>query len=113
MWADAAHKGTAYPGEHEAIITQELWDKVHSILQISPRVRGGRNRDSEPALLRGLIFGPTGCAMSPTFTSKADGRRYSYYVSQSVLKLGPETCSIRVIAHPPSFRVRLSSCAAS
>ena len=28
----AVHKGTAYPGEHEAIIDQDLWDKVHAIL---------------------------------------------------------------------------------
>ena len=35
--------------------------------------------------------------MSPTYTRKA-GRLYRYYVSQSVLKLGPETCPIRRIA---------------
>ena len=29
---DAVHKGTAYPGEHEAIITRALWDRVHAIL---------------------------------------------------------------------------------
>ena len=28
----AIHKGTAYPGEHAAIIDQDLWDKVHAIL---------------------------------------------------------------------------------
>src|SRR5690606_3430657 len=33
---DAVHKGTAYPGEHEAIITRALWDKVHGILRESP-----------------------------------------------------------------------------
>src|SRR6476469_1414899 len=27
---EAVHKGTAYPGEHEAIISRELWDKVHA-----------------------------------------------------------------------------------
>jgi site-specific DNA recombinase len=35
--------------------------------------------------------------MSPTYTRKA-GRLYRYYVSQSVLKLGPETCPIRRVA---------------
>ncbi len=94
---DAVHKGTAYPGEHEAIICLELWNRVHGILQESPRVRARRTRTTEPALLKGLIFGPTGCAMSPTYTRKA-GRLYRYYVSQSVLKLGPETCPIRRVA---------------
>ena len=91
---DAVHKGTAYPGEHDAIISLDLWNRVHGILQESPRVRARRTRTPEPALLKGLIFGPTGCAMSPTYTRKG-GRLYRYYVSQSVLKLGPETCPIR------------------
>jgi site-specific DNA recombinase len=84
----AVHKGTAYPGEHKAIISQELWDKVHIILCDSPRRRGASTRAQTPALLKGLIFGPTGCAMSPTHTRKG-GRLYRYYVSQSVLKHGP------------------------
>ena len=32
--------------------------------------------------------------MSPTFTRKGT-RLYRYYISQSVLKLGPETCPVR------------------
>ena len=65
---EAVHKGTAYPGEHEAIITAGLWDKVHAILQESPRKRAANTRAQTPALLKGLIFGPTGRAMSPTHT---------------------------------------------
>jgi site-specific DNA recombinase len=91
----AVHKGTVYPGEHEAIISQALWDKVHSILTDSPRQRGARTRAQTPALLKGLIFGPTGRAMSPTHTRKG-GKLYRYYVSQTVLKDGPE-CSVRRI----------------
>jgi hypothetical protein len=90
---EAVHKGTAYPGEHEAIITRTLWDKVHGILRESPKVRAGRTRASTPALLKGLIFGPTGCAMTPTHTRRGD-KLYRYYVSQSVLKRGPEACPV-------------------
>jgi site-specific DNA recombinase len=90
---EAVHKGTSYPGEHKAIISQELWDKVHNILCDSPRRRAARTRAQTPALLKGLIFGPTGCAMSPTHTRKG-GRLYRYYVSQSVLKRGPGACSV-------------------
>jgi hypothetical protein len=43
----AVHKGTAYRGEHEAIISQGLWDKVHSILAkahaCAPLARGRRH----------------------------------------------------------------------
>jgi site-specific DNA recombinase len=89
----AVHKGISYPGEHKAIISQELWDKVHNILCDSPRRRAARTRAQTPALLKGVIFGPTGCAMSPTHTRKG-GRLYRYYVSQSVLKRGPGACSV-------------------
>lgn len=90
---DAVHKGTAYPGEHDAIITRVLWDKVHGILRESPRVRAGRTRAATPALLKGLIFGPTGCAMTPTHTRRGD-KLYRYYVSQSVLKRGADACPV-------------------
>ena len=42
-------------------------------------------RAQTPALLKGLIFGPDGRAMSPTHTRRR-GRLYRYYVSQAVLK---------------------------
>ncbi len=90
---EAVHKGTAYPGEHQAIIGRNLWDKVHSVLQEGPRRRAAQTRAQTPALLKGLIFGPTGCAMSPTHTRKG-GRLYRYYVSPSVLKHGSGACPI-------------------
>jgi len=93
---EAVHKGQSYPGEHDAIIDRALWDKVHSIMGESPRKRASNTRAQTPALLKGLIFGPTGAAMSPTHTRKG-GRLYRYYVSQAVLKNGPEACSVRRI----------------
>ena len=90
---DAVHKGTAYPGEHEAIVTRAVWDNVHAILRESPRVRAGRTRAATPALLKGLIFGSTGCAMTPTHTRRGD-KLYRYYVSQSVLKRGADACPV-------------------
>src|SRR3954470_8594342 len=41
---EAAHKGRVYSGEHDAIVSRELWDGVHALLGESPRVRGNRNR---------------------------------------------------------------------
>jgi hypothetical protein len=93
---EAVHKGLNYPGEHRAIIDRALWDKVHSILGESPRKRASNTRAQTPSLLKGLIFGPTGAAMSPTHTRKG-GRLYRYYVSQSVLKNGADTCPVRRI----------------
>jgi hypothetical protein len=89
----AVHKGTAHPGEHAAIIDQDLWDKVHAILAENVRTRSANTRAQTPALLRGLIFGPTGAAMSPTHTRKGP-KLYQYYVSQDVLKRGPDACPV-------------------
>jgi hypothetical protein len=82
---EVAHKGKVYPGEHRAIVPQELRDKAHAVLKVSPRVRANRNRSQTPALLKGLIFGADGRALSPTHCRKG-GRLYRYYVAQRVLK---------------------------
>jgi site-specific DNA recombinase len=84
---EAVHKGKSYPGEHEAIISQELWDEVRSVLKESPRARAGRSRAQTPALLRGLIYGPAGEAMTPSHTRKR-GRLYRYYISTKIIKNG-------------------------
>jgi DNA invertase Pin-like site-specific DNA recombinase len=93
---DAVHKGTAYPGEHEPIIDRALWDQVHALLKESPRKRAGNTRAQTPAILKGLLFGPDGAAMSPTHTRKA-GRLYRYYVSQTAMKQGKADCAVRQV----------------
>ena len=93
----AVHKGVAYPGEHAAIVSQPLWDKAQSILRESPRVRGCRARAATPALLKGLLFGPTGRAMSPTHTRK-HGKLYRYYVCQAALKGEVQPSPIRRVS---------------
>ena len=82
---EAVHKGTSYPGEHDAIISQDLWDRVHAILRQSPRDRRAKNRNSSEALLKGLIFADTGTAMTPTYTRKGE-RLYHYYTSMDLIR---------------------------
>ncbi|WP_372609314.1 AAA family ATPase [Halomonas sp.] len=94
------HKGTAYPGEHDAIIDQDLWDRVHAILRESPRKRANNSRSRTPALLKGLIFSDTGAAMTPTSTKKG-AKLYRYYVSMDVIRnreTGEETAPMRLAA---------------
>ncbi len=90
---EAVHKGDSYPGEHDAIIDGETWDRVHAILKESPRKRAARTRADTPALLKGLLYGPDGAAFSPTHTRKG-GKLYRYYVSQTVLKHGAGSCPV-------------------
>jgi site-specific DNA recombinase len=84
---EARHKGTSYPGEHKAIIDRVLWQRVQDILKESPRKRATRSRARTPALLKGLIFGPNGAAMTPSHTRR-NGKLYRYYIDMDVLKRG-------------------------
>ena len=82
---EVTHKGNVYRGEHEAIVPRDLWERAHAVLQVSPRKRAAQNRQHAPALLKGLIYGVDGRALSPTHCVK-NGRLYRYYVAQRVLK---------------------------
>ncbi|MCW5713453.1 MAG: recombinase family protein [Bauldia sp.] len=90
---EATHKGTSYPGEHEPLVERSVWDRVQAIFASAPRTRAGTSRAQTPALLKRLLFGPTGCAMTPTHTRRG-GKLYRYYVSQDTLK-DREDCPIR------------------
>ena len=95
---EAVHKGTAYPGEHRPIIGQDLWDKVHALIKATPATRSKRPRGRTPALLKGLIFGPTGAAMTPAYTRRR-GRLYRYYVAVDAIRSGASGASqIRRVA---------------
>ena len=79
---EVRHKGTNYAGQHEPIISQELWDNVQSSLasnRVNRRI-GGWGR--APSLLTGMLFDQAGRLMTPTAAAKA-GRRYRYYVSRA------------------------------
>ena len=91
---DAVHKGTAHPGEHEPIVDRDVWDKVHLLIGREPQTRTRRPLGRTPALLKGLIFGPTGAAMTPTHTRKS-GKLYRYYIATDLLKNGSSSCPIR------------------
>jgi len=94
---EAVHKGTSYRGEHEPIVEKDLWDQVHALITASPRARTKRPLGRTPALLKGLIFGPTGTAMTPAHTRKS-GRLYRYYVATDTIRTGSRASPIRRIA---------------
>ena len=76
------HKEQWYPAEHPPIISREQWDGVHAILATNGRVRANATRATVPFLLKGIVFGNDGRALSPWHTTKKNGRRYRYYVPQ-------------------------------
>jgi DNA invertase Pin-like site-specific DNA recombinase len=94
---EAVHKGVAYPGEHAAIIDQRTWDKAHAVMAEPANRRGAATRAHVPALLKGLIFGPNGRAMSPSHTRRR-GRIYRYYVACEAIADGYDSCAVTSVA---------------
>jgi DNA invertase Pin-like site-specific DNA recombinase len=82
---EIVHKENSYPGEHEAIIDEPLWDKVHRKLTENRVDRANGSDAARPSLLAGLIYDDSGERMIPSHANKK-GTRYHYYVSQTLIK---------------------------
>ncbi|MGE5266186.1 MAG: recombinase family protein [Deltaproteobacteria bacterium] len=89
---EIVHRDRSYPGQHEAIIDQGLWDDVQAILAENQTERTTRSKATNPSLLAGLVFDSDGERMSPSHAVK-NGVRYRYYVSQSLIKRGRSNVS--------------------
>jgi site-specific DNA recombinase len=81
------HKGKSYPGQHAAIIEQELWDKVQARFAANLQAPRRRPRATEKSILMGLLYDGAGNRFVPSHSNKK-GKRYRYYVSQAVIKSG-------------------------
>ena len=86
---ELSHKGTWYPGAHPPIIDPGLWDQVHERLSKDGHARSveTKARSRSDALLRGLLYAPSGERMYPTYSRK-NGHKYHYYVSKSESQFG-------------------------
>jgi site-specific DNA recombinase len=81
-----AHKRQVHQGQHQPIVSQDLWDQVEQRL----RDRHGalttkRTRQASEALLAGKLFDDRGSRMSPSWARKGP-KRWRYYVSQAALR---------------------------
>jgi hypothetical protein len=95
---EVSHKQERYPGEHDAIVSRELWERVHVMLAKRYRGRGARLRPQGPALLRGIIrCAHCDCAMGPVFTRRR-GRVYRYYLCQHASRNGHRACPTRSLS---------------
>jgi len=92
------HKGTVYPGEHDRIVEQELWECVTTELSARSTDQRGRPHRSQTAPLRDILLcAACGSAMSPSYTTK-NGRRHRYYVCPGSEKRANHACSQRPVA---------------
>jgi site-specific DNA recombinase len=76
------HKDTAYPGEHEPIVDEELWEAVQAQLAGNAAGSSRRLKHQYPSLLTGKVFDGEGRAMTPSHAAKSS-RRYRYYVTRT------------------------------
>jgi hypothetical protein len=81
---EIVHKGKSYPGEHEAIVDEVLWNTVQAILSANRVDRANGTIGHKPNLLTGILFDAQGGRMSPTHANKK-GTRYRYYISRCLL----------------------------
>lgn len=88
------HKNNVYDGQHDAIIDEELWDKVQKIKSRNCEGKFRTLSRKHNSLLNGLL--ECGCckaSMFSTRTSKA-GKTYEYYVSSKAIKEGYHKCEV-------------------
>ena len=81
------HKEKVYDGHHEAIIKEDVWERVQTKLQATSSRQMGHRKDAyhqKPPLL-GKVIDDSGDHLTPTHTKK-NGRILRYYISNRLIK---------------------------
>jgi site-specific DNA recombinase len=84
----------SFPGEHAAIVTKTVFDRVQRMLADNRRNSGASHRNKHNALLRGILR----CAacdspMGHMFNTSRHERTYRYYRCVNAVKNGAAACS--------------------
>lgn len=77
------HRDQIYHGEHQAIISIDLFEQVQQVLANQAPARQRPTNQSEPHLLTGILFDEAGERLTPVHANKK-GTRYRYYVSRQL-----------------------------
>ena len=83
--AASATRRDVHPGQHAAIVDEDLWQAVQDRLASNARATKTRARAKSPSPLAGRLVGPDGQKMRPSHATK-NGRRYRYYVSAGLIE---------------------------
>jgi hypothetical protein len=81
---EIVHKDKSYPGQHDAIVDPELWERAQKNLDQNRKEQDRGIGTAHSSLLKGLLYDAEGERMSPSHAVKR-GRRYRYYVSRSLM----------------------------
>ena len=92
---EVVHKGKAYPGEHEAIVSKGPWDRVQEALSENTRAKQTKARAKIISPLQGVIrCGHCDGAMGLTYTQRGP-RRYTYYHCARDAKRAVSRCPLK------------------
>ncbi|MEI8197239.1 MAG: recombinase family protein, partial [Phycisphaerae bacterium] len=85
------YKQELHPGEHRAIVKEDLWQRVQALLKHNNH-GGGESRSRHGALLKGLLYcSPCQCRMGHTYTARG-AKRYRYYTCLRAHQGGWDKC---------------------
>ena len=109
---EVVHKGKGYPGEHEAIVSKGLWERVQAVLSENTRARQTKARTKLISPLQGVVrCGHCDGAMGLTYTHKGP-RRYTYYHCAKDAKRAVSRCRLERVPAGDIERVVLEQLSA-
>ncbi len=79
------HRKDRHPGQHQAIVERELWEKVQQLLSDRAAHSRGQPTNAVPHLLAGKLFDEAGEPLYVCGAAKGQ-RRYRYYVSRKLVR---------------------------
>ncbi|MHB9125631.1 MAG: recombinase zinc ribbon domain-containing protein [Armatimonadota bacterium] len=86
-----------YPGEHEAIVSPDLWARAHNVIENNRHSHTQPTRAKSLALLKGIIrCGACDSAMSPVSTG-GPHKIYRYYTCGRADKTGHGNCPVKSV----------------
>ncbi|MGC3971115.1 MAG: recombinase family protein [Pirellulales bacterium] len=92
------HKDNCYPGEHEAIIDDVLWQRVQKQLERNAQSSGNEVKNRHGSILKGLIrCVPCNSTMTPSYSCKNGKVKYRYYTCVHAQKNGWDKCPSKSI----------------
>ena len=94
------HNGETYDGQHKAIISKRIWNKVQALLKANCRNGGASTKNKHGHLLRGILYcNSCDAVMNPTASKRGD-RIYRYMVCSAAAQKGWHSCPTPSVSAP-------------
>ena len=92
------YKEEVHEGEHNAIVSADVWQRVQCLLKRNGRTGGVAVRNKFGALLKGILrCASCDCSMTPSHSTRKGTTRYRYYVCTKAQKRGWDNCASKSI----------------